>query len=99
LTNQKQITCKHAKSNGKRLRCAGMKHSWTDLFSNDGEYLMCLLPLEVTDHLTFARVGVEGAVAEIEKWGSEFTGIFCFDDFSVNFTFIKVSFTHRCTSK
>ena len=55
-----------------------MKHSWTDLFSNDGEYLMCLLPLEVTDHLTFARVGVEGAVAELEKWGSEFTGEFFF---------------------
>ena len=53
-----------------------MKHSWTDLFSNDGEYLMCLLPLEVTDHLTFARVGVEGAVAELEKWVSEFTGKF-----------------------
>ena len=51
-----------------------MKHSWTDLFSNDGEYLMCLLPLEVTDHLTFARIGVDGAVAELENWGSEFTG-------------------------
>ena len=49
---------------------------------------MCLLPLEVTDHLTFARVGVEGAVAEIGKWGSEFTGRFFFDDFSINFALL-----------
>ena len=64
-----------AKTNGNRVRAAGMKHSWTELFSNDGEYLICLLPLEVTDHLTFARFGLKGAEAELEKWGSDFTGI------------------------
>ena len=53
-----------------------LKYQHKNIRSNDGEYLMCLLPLEVTDHLTFARVGVEGAVAELEKWGSEFTGKF-----------------------
>ena len=73
-----------------------MKHSWTDLFSNDGEYLMCLLPLEVTDHLTFARVGVEGAVAELEKWGSEFTGKFLFYNFSVNFALLVRNDCFKC---
>lgn len=48
---------KHAKQEGRRVRAAGMKHSWSDVFSNDGEYLMHLLPLEVTDHLTFGRIG------------------------------------------
>ena len=65
-----------AKILGKRVRAAGMKHSWTDLFSNDGEYLICLLPLEVTDHLTFARVGVKGAEEELKNWGSDFTSKF-----------------------
>ena len=62
---------KHAKAEGRRVRAAGMKHSWTDLFSNDGEYLMYLLPLEVTDHLTFGRIGLAGAEAELSKWQSE----------------------------
>ena len=62
---------RHAKEEGRRVRAAGMKHSWTDLFSNDGEYLMYLLPLEVTDHLTFGRIGLAGAEAELLKWGSE----------------------------
>ena len=69
---------KHAKEEGKRIRAAGMKHSWTDLFCNDGEYLMYLLPLELTDHLTYARFGssdFSGAIKELEKWGSELTTI------------------------
>ena len=61
----------HARAEGRRVRAAGMKHSWTDLFSNDGEYLMYLLPLEVTDHLTFGRIGLAGAEAELSKWQSE----------------------------
>ena len=64
-----------AKNEGKRVRAAGMKHSWTDLFSDNNEYLMYLLPLEVTDHLTFGRMGISGAESEIEKWGSELTNI------------------------
>ena len=61
----------HAKLKGKRLRAAGMKHSWSDVFSNNGEYLMHLLPLEVTDHLTFGRFGIDGVIDELEKWNSE----------------------------
>ena len=33
--------------------------------------MMYLLPLEVTDHLTFGRIGLAGAEAELSKWGSE----------------------------
>ena len=66
---------KHARSEGKRVRAAGMKHSWTDLFSNDGEYLMYLLPLEVTDHLTFSRMDVNEAAAGLDEWGSEMNTI------------------------
>ena len=43
--------------------------------SDNNEYLMYLLPLEVTDHLTFGRMGISGAESEIEKWGSELTNI------------------------
>ena len=87
ITNKPQITffprsvdeiskiIKHAKAEGKRVRAAGMKHSWTDLFSNDGQYLMYLLPLEVTDHLTFGRIGLSGAKDELEKWDSELNKI------------------------
>ena len=52
-----------------------MKHSWSDMFSNTGEILVYLLPLEVTDTISFARVGIEGMEAAISKWGSELTNI------------------------
>ena len=52
-----------------------MKHSWSDMFSNTGEILVYLLPLEVTDTISFARVGIEGMEAAILKWGSELTNI------------------------
>ena len=45
------------------------------MFSNTGEVLVYLLPLEVTDTISFARVGLEGMEAAITKWGSEFTSI------------------------
>ena len=70
---------KHARKEGKRIRAAGMKHSWTDLFSNDGEYLMYLLPLEVTDHLTFARMDKKAAAAGLDRWGSEMNSIEVFN--------------------
>ena len=66
---------RHARNEGKRVRAAGMKHSWTDLFSNDGEYLVYLLPLEVTDHLTFARMNKKEAAAGLDDWGSEMNSI------------------------
>ena len=69
------VTIKHAKQQGRRLRAAGMKHSWSDVFSNDGEYLMYLLPLEVTDQTTFGRIGIHGVEAEIDNWGSELVNI------------------------
>eukprot|EP00092_Neocalanus_flemingeri_P004988 GFUD01005364.1.p1 GENE.GFUD01005364.1~~GFUD01005364.1.p1 ORF type:complete len:633 (+),score=187.91 GFUD01005364.1:112-1899(+) len=64
-----------AKSEKRRLRAAGMKHSWSDLFSNTGEILMYLLPLSVTDTISFARTGLEGMEEELRSWGSELSGI------------------------
>ena len=66
---------KYAKEEGKRVRVAGMKHSWTDLFSDDGEFLISLLPLEVTDHLTFGRIGMGGLKKELQDWKSNLNKI------------------------
>ena len=52
-----------------------MKHSWSDLFSNTGEILMYLLPLSVTDTISFARTGLDGMEEELKRWGSELSGI------------------------
>lgn len=38
---------KWAISQGKRVRAAGYRHSWSDIFSNDGEVLISMLSLEV----------------------------------------------------
>ena len=35
-----------ARAAGLRVRCAGMKHSWSDVYSNTGEVLVMLLPLQ-----------------------------------------------------
>ena len=75
---------RHARKEGKRIRAAGMKHSWTDLFSNDGEYLLYLLPLEVTDHLTFSRMSTKKAAEGLDHWGSEMNTIEVSSYFSVN---------------
>ena len=48
-----------------------MKHSWSDMFSNTGEILVYLLPLSVTDTISFARVGIGGMEQEIKDWASE----------------------------
>ena len=52
-----------------------MKHSWSDMFSNTGEILMYLLPLSVTDTISFARTGLEGMEEELRSWGSDLSGI------------------------
>ena len=52
-----------------------MKHSWSEMFSNTGEILMYLLPLSVTDTISFARTGLGGMEEELQKWGSELSGI------------------------
>ena len=68
-------TTRFAKYEKRRLRAAGMKHSWSDLFSNTGEILMYLLPLSVTDTISFARTGLGGMEGELKNWGSELSGI------------------------
>ena len=52
-----------------------MKHSWSDLFSSDGEILVYLLPLAVTDTISFARTGLQGMEEALKEWGSEMSGI------------------------
>jgi len=64
-----------AREAGRRVRCAGMKHSWSDVFSNTGEVLVMLLPLQVTDTISFARVGLGGLEAELANWGSSLSRI------------------------
>ena len=66
-----QELVRFARSRGRRLRAAGMKHSWSDIFrwapaparchllpSDTGELLLYLLPLAVTDTISFARSGI-----------------------------------------
>jgi hypothetical protein len=40
-----------ARANDKTVRAAGYRHSWTDVFSADGEVLISMLPLEIVEHL------------------------------------------------
>ena len=47
-----------AKKNKKRIRCAGMKHSWSEMYSDTGELLLFLLPMAVTDTISFSRTGL-----------------------------------------
>ena len=42
---------------------------------NLGEILVYLLPLSVTDTISFARFGIGGLEEEIENWGSELNTI------------------------
>jgi len=41
-----QNLVKYAKENGFRVRCAGYRHSWSDIFTEDDEILVSLLGLE-----------------------------------------------------
>lgn len=41
-----QNLVKLAKENGKRIRAAGYRHTWTDLYSEDGEYFISMLDLK-----------------------------------------------------
>ena len=40
-----------------------------------GEILVYLLPLTVTDTISFARFGIGGMEKEIEQWGSDLSSI------------------------
>ena len=67
MSKSDQTNLRFAKSEKRRLRAAGMKHSWSDMFSNTGEILMYLLPLSVTDTISFARTGLEGMEEELRS--------------------------------
>jgi len=75
-----QDLVKYAKNKGKRLRVAGMRHSWSSLFSDTNELLLCLLPLAVTDTISYARSGDLSIIQQIQNWGSEFSSIEVIED-------------------
>lgn len=37
---------KWAKSRGKRVRCSGCRHTWNNMYSDNDEVLICMIPLE-----------------------------------------------------
>ena len=45
------------------------------IFGPLGEILVYLLPLSVTDTISFARFGIGGMEEEIENWGTELNKI------------------------
>ncbi|XP_059095639.1 uncharacterized protein LOC131890329 [Tigriopus californicus] len=59
-----------AKDQGKRVRCCGMRHSWTPVFADDDEILISLLPLDVTDTLTHVR-SKHSMAKMLDNWKSE----------------------------
>lgn len=81
---------KYAKKEGKRLRAAGMRHSWPSLFSNTNELLLCLLPLAVTDSISYARCGDHSIDQQIKDWGSEFSFIEVVKDLGDGHAAVKV---------
>ena len=46
-----QEIVKWARERGKRVRAAGYRHSWADVFSSDGEVLISILPVEQVETL------------------------------------------------
>ena len=40
-----------AKKNNRRVRAAGYRHTWTSLYSNNGDVLISMLPLDVAEEL------------------------------------------------
>ena len=70
-----QHVVKIAKEKGLRMRCCGMRHSWTPVFPDDGSILLSMLPLEVTDTMAHTR-GEHGTMEEkLKEWNSELSFI------------------------
>jgi len=85
-----QDLVKYAKKEGKRLRAAGMRHSWPSLFSNTNELLLCLLPLAVTDTISYARSGDLSIDQQIKDWGSDFSFIEVVEDLGDGHAAVRV---------
>lgn len=50
---------KWAKAKGLRVRASGYRHSWSDLFSEDGQVLISTLPLNVVEDLPAMHPGID----------------------------------------
>jgi hypothetical protein len=52
---------KWARANGRTVRVAGYRHSWSSVFSADGQVLVSLLPLHVVEDLPAPEPGIDPA--------------------------------------
>jgi len=50
---------KWAAANGKSVRVAGYRHTWTDLYSSNDQVLVSLLPLDVVEDLPAREPGID----------------------------------------
>ena len=48
-----------ARANNRTVRAAGYRHSWSDVFSADGEVLISMLPLDVVEHLPASEPAID----------------------------------------
>lgn len=62
---------KWAAANGRRVRAAGYRHTWGDLYSDDGEVLVSLLPVDVAVDLPARHPPID---PHNELQGIEFVG-------------------------
>ena len=78
---------KYAKQNNKKIRLSGFRHSWPDLYADNDEIQVAMLPLEVSDSLRnaielckkrgkkYSELRVENIVSLCTKWNTEFQQI------------------------
>lgn len=48
-----------ASAHGKRVRCAGYRHTWSDFYSADDQVLISMLPLDVVEELPATEPGID----------------------------------------
>lgn len=56
-----QRIVRQARDAGKRVRCAGYRHTWSDLYADDGDLLVSLLPENVAAHLPAVHPPIDAA--------------------------------------
>jgi FAD/FMN-containing dehydrogenase len=60
-----QNLVKYAIENKKRVRCAGYRHSWSPVFSDDNEILVSMIPLKQATDLPDPHVLLPNAAANL----------------------------------
>jgi hypothetical protein len=65
-----QKIVKWAKNNGKRIRCSGYTHSWTPIYNDDNEVMICMIPNEQSQIPNAPpEPPVDGTLTEIKYLG------------------------------